>query len=32
MQIDKPIQQRVIKNLTEADPKLGESVAKGLKH
>ena len=32
MHIYKPIQQRVIKNLTKADPKLGERVAKGLKH
>jgi len=31
MNIDKPIQQRVIDNLTEADPELGRSVAKGLK-
>jgi len=31
MQIDKPIQQRVIENLTKADPELGKSVAKGLK-
>jgi catalase len=31
MNIDKPIQQRVIENLTKADPKLGKSVAKGLK-
>ncbi|MDH5451676.1 MAG: catalase, partial [Candidatus Bathyarchaeota archaeon] len=29
--IDKPIQQRIIKNLTQVNPKLGESVAKGLK-
>jgi catalase len=27
----KPIQQRMIKNLTEADPELGKRVAKGLK-
>jgi catalase len=32
MHIDKPIQQQAIKNLTKADPNLGESVAKGLKH
>ena len=31
MHIDKPIQQRVIENLTKADPKLGRSVAEGLK-
>lgn len=31
MQIDKPIQQRVIENLTKADPELGKSVAEGLK-
>lgn len=31
MHIDKPIQQRVIENLTQADPELGGSVAKGLK-
>jgi catalase len=31
MNIDKPIQQRVIDNLTKADPELGRSVAKGLK-
>ena len=30
MHIDKPIQQRVIENLTKADPELGRSVAKGL--
>jgi len=29
--IDKPIQQRVIENLTKADPELGKSVAAGLK-
>jgi catalase len=29
--IDKPIQKRVIDNLTKADPELGRSVAKGLK-
>ncbi|MGA2310329.1 MAG: catalase [Candidatus Bathyarchaeia archaeon] len=28
---DKPIQQLMIKNLTEADPELGKRVAKGLK-
>jgi catalase len=28
---DKPIQQRMIKNLTEADPEPGKRVAKGLK-
>jgi catalase len=31
MQIDKPIRQRVIENLTKADPELGKSVAEGLK-
>ena len=31
MHIDKPIQQRVIENLTKADPDLGRSVADGLK-
>lgn len=31
MHIDKPIQQRVIENLTKADSELGRSVAKGLK-
>jgi catalase len=31
MHIDKPIQQRVIENLTKADPELGMSVAEGLK-
>jgi catalase len=31
MHIDKPIQQRVIENLTKADPELGKSVATGLK-
>jgi catalase len=31
MNIDKPIKQRVIDNLTRADPELGKSVAKGLK-
>jgi catalase len=31
MHIDKPIQQRIIKNLTQVNPKLGESLAKGLK-
>ncbi len=31
MHIDKPIQQRVIGNLTKADPTLGQSVAEGLK-
>jgi len=31
MNIDKPIQQRVIENLTKADPELGKSVANGLK-
>ncbi|MFH0914377.1 MAG: catalase, partial [Chloroflexota bacterium] len=30
--IDKPIQQRVIDNLTKADPELGRSVAKGLNY
>ena len=30
-QIDQPIRKRVIENLTEADPELGRSVAKGLK-
>jgi catalase len=29
--IDKKIQQRVIANLTKADPELGKSVAEGLK-
>jgi len=29
--IDKPIQKRVIENLTKADPELGRSVAEGLK-
>jgi catalase len=29
--IDKPIQQRVIENLTKADPELGKCVATGLK-
>ena len=29
--IDKQITQRVIANLTKADPELGKSVAKGLK-
>jgi catalase len=29
--IQKSIQQRVIANLTKADPELGKSVAKGLK-
>jgi catalase len=29
--IDKSIQQRVIENITEADPELGKSVATGLK-
>jgi catalase len=29
--IDKPIKQRVIENLTRADPELGKSVAKGMK-
>ncbi len=28
---DKPIQQRMVENLTKADPKLGKSVATGLK-
>lgn len=28
---DKPIQQRMVENLTEADPDLGKRVAKGLK-
>jgi catalase len=31
MHIDKAIQQRVVENLTKADPELGRSVAKGLK-
>jgi catalase len=31
MRIPKQIQLRVIDNLTKADPKLGKSVAKGLK-
>ena len=31
MHIAKPIQKRVIDNLTKADPELGKSVAKGLK-
>jgi catalase len=31
MHIDKPIQQRVIDNLTKADQELGQSVAEGLK-
>lgn len=31
MHIDKPIQQRIIENLTKADVKLGKSVANGLK-
>src|SRR4030042_2345842 len=31
MNIDKPIQQRVIDNLTKADRELGRSEAKGLK-
>jgi catalase len=31
MQIDKPIQQRVIDNLTKADQDLGRNVAEGLK-
>lgn len=31
MQIDKPIRQRVVENLTKADSELGRSVAKGLK-
>lgn len=31
MHIDKPIQHRVIENLTKADPELGRSVAEGLK-
>jgi len=29
--IDKPIQKRMIENLTKADPELGRSVAEGLK-
>jgi catalase len=29
--IGKPIQQRVIENLTKADPELGKSVATGMK-
>jgi catalase len=32
MHIDKPIQQRVVENLTKADPELGKCVATGLKH
>jgi len=32
MHIDKAIQQRVIDNLTKADPALGQSVAEGLNH
>jgi catalase len=31
MHIDKAIQQRAVENLTKAAPKLGRSVAKGLK-
>lgn len=31
MHIKKPIQQRLIENLTKADPELGRSVATGLK-
>ena len=31
MHIDKPIQKRMIENLTKADPELGRSVAEGLK-
>jgi catalase len=31
MHIDKPIQKRMIENLTKADPELGRRVAKGLK-
>lgn len=31
MHIDKPIQKRVIENITKADSELGSSVAKGLK-
>ena len=31
MHIDKPIRQRVIDNLTKADPELGRSIAGGLK-
>jgi len=31
MHIDKPIQQRVIENLTKADLELGKCVATGLK-
>ena len=31
MHIDKPIQQRIIENLTKADVELGKSVANGLK-
>jgi len=31
MHIDKPIQQRVIENLTKAHPELGRSVAEGVK-
>jgi catalase len=31
MNISKPIQRRVIENLIKADPKLGQSVARGLK-
>jgi catalase len=31
MHIGKPIQKRVIDNLTKADPALGQAVEKGLK-
>ncbi len=31
MHIDKPIQQRVVENLTKADQELGRYVAEGLK-
>ncbi len=31
LNIDKPIQQRVVGNLTNADPELGRLVARGLK-
>jgi catalase len=31
MHVDKPIQQRMINNLTKANQELGKAVAKGLK-
>jgi len=31
MRPDKPIQQRMVENLTKADPELGKRVAEGLK-